>query len=386
MALDDSALAIVQWTHTLIMKPMLVAARQQIRRAPWAEHHVILSSCGDSVASCDNQLAAAAPLVENVTCVNASAIAHALPALDDLRSTFHGRKSNAPETIEIGLRRWCWNSCDGPYLFWYKSTGRSLTHVRFFWFLEWDVVWTGNIASILRTWNALRPDRDADVITPANRLAAHTVGSATARNASTSRIDTVQAAVPYDLLCADPAFASVKWPHRQKRDEELVPLNSTYHCVTEVYRITHRLLRHVIDFSSQRRGAMFCELRSASICAMHPWCRIRSFVDRIHMPLLFSHRMAAARVIRGGSRSEHVVTRTRKDWVNSWGNRVGILDQDLQNMSEPMLFHAFKWSPGNNSAVPPFGHRLASMINFDQGQQTPKLTPTMDLAKHWSWS
>ena len=57
------------------------------------------------------------------------------------------------------------------------------------------------------------------------------------------------------------------WIHRLKRDEHLVPNNMTFRCVTEVTRMTHRLLQNMITFSQQKRGAMFCEMRAASICA-----------------------------------------------------------------------------------------------------------------------
>ena len=68
------SIAIVQWTHTLTMKPMLLAARQQIAPyAPRVEHHVVLSVCGrgkeSNATACDDMLAKAHPLTENVTCV-----------------------------------------------------------------------------------------------------------------------------------------------------------------------------------------------------------------------------------------------------------------------------------------------------------------------------
>ena len=38
---STAALAIVQWTHTLVMKPMMLRAREQILRSSFAEHHVV---------------------------------------------------------------------------------------------------------------------------------------------------------------------------------------------------------------------------------------------------------------------------------------------------------------------------------------------------------
>ena len=128
---DTGSLAIVQWTHTLVMKPMLLAARQQILRARWAEHHVILSPCGQNETSCDDLMEAASPLRENVTCSTPTGIARDLPAFANLRATFHGRKFSAPETVNVGAMRWCWNSCDGPYLHWYKLHGQTLSCASF---------------------------------------------------------------------------------------------------------------------------------------------------------------------------------------------------------------------------------------------------------------
>ena len=168
-----------------------------------------------------------------------------------------------------------------------------------------------------------------------------------------------------------------------------VPLNSTYQLSRKSTAHAPPTAHHN-RFLLARAGAMFCEMRAASICAMQPWCRIRSFVDRVHMPLLFSHRMAAKRVINGGKRSQHVVERTRRYWVNSFLNARGvsaIQDADLHNMSEPMLFHAFKWS--NESSArngSTYAERLTMHAAAEQGLPASVLRSTLDNAQHWSWA
>lgn len=212
---NSGAIAIVQWSHTLRMKPMLNAARRQIAKVPWAEHHIVLHSCGVNSTGCSDLLAGLHPITENVTCAYPAEMATELPALSGLQSTFHGAQVSRAEQLEVGTVRWCWNACDASYIHWYKRIGIGLTHVRFFWFLEWDVVWTGNIAALLATWNALSPDQDADVPRPnSERPRKGAIGSVVEDS-------------EYDLLCPNPGWAHMKWVHRQKRDETLVPINST---------------------------------------------------------------------------------------------------------------------------------------------------------------
>ena len=101
----------------------------------------------------------------------------------------------------------------------------------------------------------------------------------------------------------NPSWANNRWAHRGKRDETKVPDAVTYRCVTEVYRLTPRLLQAVVNFSLSRRGAMFCEMRAPSICAMQPWCRMRSLFDPEHIHILYSHRRVPglAAALRNGA-------------------------------------------------------------------------------------
>ena len=386
------SIAIVQWTHTLTMKPMLLAARRQIQRHPLAEHHVVLTGCGSNSTSgaCADLLARAAPLVENVTCNTPEEVAAEMPAFSSLADVFlHRGKFTKAHELTLGAWRWCWNSCDSPYLLWYARTGSKLSHVRFFWFLEWDVVWTGDIVNILTTWNELRPtyyDKEADTLSPLANIT-HCYGlrdsKATRGNAFQKCVD--QANGPdqfskydspsdHDLLCPNPSWANRNWAHVLKRDTHLVPANTTYRCVTEVFRMTHRLLRSVVAFSRHTRAAMFCEMRAASVCGMQSsWCKMRSFFDRAHMPLLYtarealgSNRFERAVANRNVSEWAAAITLAKAKWVGTFAHDGGVPDTTLaRDLSEPMLYHAYKWAPHNrstggahNRSARPFGELL----------------------------
>ena len=312
-------IAVVQWTHTMKMKPMLLVARHQIARDPGFEHHIVLSSCGDGAVGCPALLDASAPLVENVTCSNASEVAKAIPAFSSLKQVFHGKKATIPSVLGVGMPRWCWNSCDSPYLYWYLRTGSMLTRVRFFWFLEWDVVWTGAITTILSAWNSL----------------------------NTSNPGLAGPEEDHDLVCPNPSWANSMWAHRGKRDEALVPNNVTYRCVTEVTRLSHRLLRSILAFSRSKRGAMFCEMRAASVCAMQPWCRMQGLFAPETVGMLYTARKVPGllETLRNGSRATNKqLSLAIEKWVLSYVHNGGVTESMLMaNLSEPMLYHAYKW-------------------------------------------
>jgi len=377
---DTAPLAIVQWTHTLVMKPMLLLAREQILRSSFAEHHVVLHSCGDSSESCASQLQKVRPLVENVTCTNATDVANALPAFSTIRSIFKGRfhgsfmnyqlsldiqrsfghlLPNGMHPLDVGQVGWCWHSCDAPYLLWYSRIGRTLHHVQFFWFLEWDVVWTGDVTAVLSAWSALHERFDSservDVVNPSRAL------NGSGRD---SYLDDGRRIYNHDLLCPNPGWAVRSWGHREKRNNSLVPHTHVHRCVTEVYRVTHRLLGAILDFSQQPMAGMFCEMRAASVCAMHPWCTMRSLFDRDHLRLFHtatrrgkSQQIADLDATAAApSNAEVHLARTR--WVASYNHDGGVQDAALQRLNRPMLFHAYKW---NLSASPPvlsFAHRM----------------------------
>ena len=346
--------AIIQWTHTLVMKPMLLAARQQIAPyAPRVEHHVVLSVCGrgkeSNATACDDMLAKAHPLTENVTCVWPRGI------IDELRAFRHEQRLG-----KIGKYSWCWNGCDGPILSWYARVGQALKHLQFFWFLEWDVVWTGNIVSVL---DAYHPDATANVSYDAQV----DVFSPLRRRQQPQPHEMPGAAHPPDLICPNPGWAPLRWPHRHVRDRVLVPWNFTFKCVTEISRSSRRLLDRMLLFSQSESGAMFCEMRAPSVCAMQPWCRMRSLFDTPEHTRLFytshcayndtkrkcSQRSAAIIQARrkvsaadsGDARAVAAeLASARERWVLSYLHDGGVKDAELaSHATDDMLFHAYKW-------------------------------------------
>ena len=392
MASSPSAtapLAIVQWTHTLVMKPMLLRAREQILRSSFAEHHVVLSSCGNS-EPCSTLLQKAKPLVENVTCTNAADVANALQAFSTVRRVFKGRyngldmdgpengpappspaspPSRAPPApgvhpLDVGQRGWCWHSCDAPYLLWYSRTGRTLQHVRFFWFLEWDVVWTGDVTTVLSAWSALYEPFDnktrVDVVNPSRFVS----------QANMTDVYYGRRLHSHDLLCPAPAWAPRNWVHRHKRNETLVPHTHVHRCVTEVYRVTHRLLGAMLNFSQEPEAAMFCEMRASSVCAMHSWCTMRSLFDRDRLHLFHTAKRQRQLIADLGASaaapSLKEIHWARSRWVSSYDRSKGSVPDDaLQRLDRPMLFHAYKWLQPKNlptsPQVPSFAHRLLEL-------------------------
>ena len=353
--IDASTLAIVQWTHTLRMKPMLLAARRQIlQHRPLAEHHVVLASCGLDSNPCADLLDAARPLTENVTCVTSSGIAAELGSFDAVNSVFHENKNH--HDYRTGTARWCWESCDGPYIHWYATTGHALKHVRFFWFLEWDVVWTGNIVTILDAFRGnMKTSTDPSVDQANPTMKSHLSASQLA--ARLAKPD------PPDLLCPNPSKVTSRWTHRTKRDRAGIHLNITFKCVTEVYRVSRRLLDTMAFFSRIRRHAMFCEMRAPTVCGMQPWCRMRSLFDEEHTHLFNvsthgydGHRGNNSRIAPALEKAGINVSvyNARGFWVMSYLHDGGIPDEAFTNLNEPKLYHAYKW----NDSVPLDGREL----------------------------
>ena len=344
---DGGALAVVQWTHTLRMRPMLLAARHQIlQRRPQAEHHVILASCGGGSHNCTALRDGVWPLVENVTCVTAHNVADELPAYS--ASYANGRRTYDRD-LKVGAPQWCWLQCDGPYVYWYATVGHKLHHVKYFWFLEWDVVWTGNVFDLLDAWSGHMPytartDPSVESFAFLNESAKRKLPPAELEARIAERN-----ATPPDLLCPNPSKVNTRWKHRLRRDVQTIPLASVFKCVTEVFRLTHRLLSGMVEFSRSKNHSLFCEMRAASVCAMMEGCRMRSIFDADHLHLLHSSNRGydipdylRSRFNRTGVNVS--VVAAREKWVLSYIHDGGVTNEELANMHEPKLYHAYKWN------------------------------------------
>ena len=112
---------------------------------------------------------------------------------------------------------------------------------------------------------------------------------------------------------------------------------------------------------------MFCEMRAPSVCAMQPWCRMRSLFDTPEHTRLFytshcayndtkrkcSQRSAAIIQARrkvsaadsGDARAVAAeLASARERWVLSYLHDGGVKDAELaSHATDDMLFHAYKW-------------------------------------------
>jgi hypothetical protein len=370
---STAQIAVVQWTHSLAMMPMILTARRQIRKSANAEHHLVLTSCGSGKEQpglstrCAELLEQAKPLVENVTCHSSFELASMVPAFSSVKTVFKGNARGAPadfakhskdkgkHPLDIGEGSWCWNGCDGPYLLWYHTIGRGLRHVQFFWFLEWDVIFTGNIVSILSSWSDINEPFDvhADVVNP--------TGLELRQSRSNVSIESAPAlpSHDHDLLCPNPGWANLKWSaHRAKRDDSVVPSNRVYRCTTNIYRMTPRLLDAVLEFSENKRAAMFCEMRSPSICAMNSWCTMRTFFDTWHTHYFHTGhaniRNTTQHATAGADNSER--KRAQLSWLRSYLSSTEVNDSQIMPHKN-MLYHAYKWQANST-----FGKHLISSL------------------------
>ena len=150
--------AVVQHTHTLRPAPYLLRARQEISSLRSARvalsHHVVL--WGDTGAHCtslEKELHAQTKLRENVWCVTSRQIRASMPAMQGTR-TFavpHARRRERGGASPSNDWVWAWNNCDAAYLQWFSLPGAS--SYDFYWFLEWDVVWSGDLGRLVASFH-----------------------------------------------------------------------------------------------------------------------------------------------------------------------------------------------------------------------------------------
>lgn len=300
----------VQWTHTLKMKNALLLARAQLNRGTGFDHHVVLQSCGDSSPSCESLRGGLLPLEENVTCFNASDMYRLVPATRRLSQVAVGPHGHG--TRAVGAYRWCWYSCDAAYLCWFLSVKpEGYTH---FWLLEWDVTWTGDLAVVLGAWSTAAP-----ALTGV-RLPTPTRGTGYGSKG-------YQVSTP-DLLCPNPSKALRRWPHLHSRNISFIHYNDSYMCLTEVQRMSMRMLRHVAAFALQAEAPMFCEMRAPSVCHIEStWCTMATLFDSAHQRYLFADQAR---------------------WVNTYTDRISRAAMEAR-MGRDIIWHGYKWDALNGS-------------------------------------
>ena len=129
-----------------------------------------------------------------------------------------------PRTHRIE-QKWHWLNCDGGFLTWaHRNRHTHVARHQYFWFLEWDVAWSGRLLPYLRA-NAHRTD---------------------------------------DLLC--PKYERMRssgfWVHSGKRNRTRFLDSCIAHCQSSVVRVSRRLLLHTLEEMGQHQS--FCEMRMAN--------------------------------------------------------------------------------------------------------------------------
>jgi len=109
---------------------------------------------------------------------------------------------------QIGSVGWCWTNCDAAYIAWFQVRRRQLNHVTHFWFLEWDVLWTGDLAEVILAFSgyALPPD-------PVGALR----GATAAALAVQAEVENA-AVASADFLCPGASKATRGWKHLHERN------------------------------------------------------------------------------------------------------------------------------------------------------------------------
>ena len=271
-------IVVIQHTHTMRSREGIILARKQLSlyRSQLFQHHVALRA--DSQARCAT-MRAMLPFSENVSCIGASTIAALLPAIGQSGRLFSREKPSNVQVedersraswargadLGVGSYQWSWSNCDATYLGWAALSGLASTKdARWFWFLEWDVAWSGSIATILAAYHGYSGEAGG----PPNRARTE------------------------DLLCDIPLPARPQTtagykhmknrrglPHFIERNRSVYSYDVVWNCVIQLTRLSARLLRHVIAQSRRPEHGLFCEMRAATMCSMmadsvHPPCVI----------------------------------------------------------------------------------------------------------------
>ena len=271
-------IVVIQHTHTMRSREGIILARKQLslHRSQLFQHHVALRA--DSQARCAT-MRAMLPFSENVSCIGASTIAALLPAIGQSGRLFSREKPSNVQVedersraswaqgadLGVGSYQWSWSNCDATYLGWAALSGLASTKdARWFWFLEWDVAWSGSIATILAAYHGYSGEAGG----PPSRARTE------------------------DLLCDIPLPARPQTtagykhmknrrglPHFIERNRSVYSYDVVWNCVIQLARLSARLLRHVIAQSRRPEHGLFCEMRAATMCSMmadsvHPPCVI----------------------------------------------------------------------------------------------------------------
>jgi hypothetical protein len=297
--LHGRRIAVVQHSHTLKNKAALLAGRLQLQGPTVQQmfaHYVILWV--DVSGECRNYTGAL-PFQQGVYCLESRTIARSLPAVLHCPQMMRGPHSSR---IHVGTKNWAWNNCDAAYLAWFKLTGSGLDHP-YYWFLEWDVYWVGSLATILAAYHDAVNPRHEDYL-----------------------IDNIY-----------PVIRS--YAHVAKFDPKYVSFDDLVYGMPALVRVSHRLLKRVVDFTQHNRSGMFCEMLTATMCmmppVMMPSCQLGSLTDGPQSHLFRSPRAIA--------RNRSLVGNSPRPFYN-WDALVTPWVVETYAPNEMAVMHRFKWA------------------------------------------
>lgn len=132
--------------------------------------------------------------------------------------------------FDVKDRNWHWINCDAGILTFLKLHHQVFSRHEYIWLFEWDARWSRDL---------------------------HTIFDAYQNDYS-------------DLLCPH-LKKNDRWFHASRRDRNKYPEYG--HCEQSVVRVSRRLLKYA--FEDMKHHAIFCEMRLASTCMLHTWCKMR---------------------------------------------------------------------------------------------------------------
>ena len=91
-----------------------------------------------------------------------------------------------------------------------------------------------------------------------------------------------------DFLCPGASKATRGWKHLHEPNISHLDFEHTWMCVTNLFRLSHRLMHSVAEYANLSEAGMFCEMRTASVCRLEGslCCGLRNLV--IALPGEFS--------------------------------------------------------------------------------------------------
>ena len=251
-------IAVLQHTHTLLSLPGIRVARQQLSQ--WFhprikfEHHVALWS---SDGRCEQLLEGVRQHVDNVrSCVNTTALAYSYAGLADSINTFWrtGHRANFNSFTDKGF---AYNNCDAAVIWWYDQvlTQSQKEQYGYFWLMEWDVVWTGDLAMLLASFHGVPPSP-----------------SVCSKNGCAPVREDEWKPLSQDILCTDgpiePRNTRIRgYAHIHTRNMTTFRQHECLrYCVPALQRVTGRVLAAVAKRTRQSAWSIYCEMRAPTVC------------------------------------------------------------------------------------------------------------------------